>query len=65
MSPSNRFGGKKIEFQISILLLLKWLGYEHLKIQDGYPRKTYQTKPTQIGDKIGPSNSFGGNLLKF
>ena len=37
------------------------LRYGHLKIQDGYHRQTYQTKPTQFGVRIGPSNIFEGN----
>ena len=39
--------------------------YGHLKFSDSHHSRTFKTKPTQFDIKIGPSNRFGGNKLKF
>ena len=65
IGPSNRFWGDQSNFQISALQLFKQLRYEHLKILNDHHKRTWQTKPTEFGIKIGSSNRFGGNQLKL
>ena len=49
IGPTNRLWGNQHKFLITSQQLLIQLGYEHLKILDGYPRYTCQTKPKQFG----------------
>ena len=63
--PIIKLGGNEQIFKKAALYLFKWLRYVNSKFSDSCHSRTYQTKPTQFGNKIGPSYRIGGNKLKF